>query len=118
MTTINISKSAAGAAGDEILHPLIEDETWYDETAMVLPKRISVVGSAAEGDFYVDLYQGKDFKGRFYNTSEGAATMAKRLDDVKPIMDAKPSMLKNLKLIQGGAPTTNVAIIELELIGG
>jgi hypothetical protein len=118
MTTINIAIPADGAAGDERLHGLIEDETWYDETAMVLPKNISVVGSAAERDFYVDIYEGKDFKGRFYNTSEGAATMAKRQDDVKPILDARPVQLKNLKVIQGMAPTSNVAVVELELIGG
>ena len=118
MTTIVFTKAASGSAGDEILHPAIEDEPWYDKDAMVLPKRIGVVGSAAEMDFYLDVYEGKDYKGRFYNSSEGASTAVKRQDDMRPIMDAVPIRLGQLKLNQGMAPTTNVAVIELELVGG
>lgn len=118
MTTIVFTKAASGAAGDEILHPAIEDEPWYDKEALVLPKTLMVVGSAAEMDYYLDMYQGKDYKGRFYNTSEGAAAAPKRSDDIRPVMDAVPVKLGSLKLIQGMAPTTNVAVIALEMIGG
>ncbi|MBT7082090.1 MAG: hypothetical protein HN929_11625 [Chloroflexi bacterium] len=107
------------SANEEMLEESgIRSESWFNGEATVVPQRIGMSGSAAEGDFTADLYAGSKFLGRFDNTQEGAGESIHSDHDMFDIMDAVAVKLKDLKLIAQATPTTNEVIFKIECIGG